>query len=116
MPTPAGTLVITKLDEVDAVGPLFVDRISFPGDTAMAAGGTPGFQAQVAAIIGKGRVLVGVHQAGICGGYVPVWDSVNDKLSVYYGDNNNASDGPLIEVPTTPDLSGTTFVLTVISK
>jgi len=31
------------------------------------------------------------------------------KVVAYYGDNNNASDGPLIEVPDTTDLSAVNF-------
>lgn len=110
-----GTLNITKVDSVAAVGPLFVDRISFPGDTGMPAGGTTGFQALVQAKIGTERVIVGVMPSGLNGGYTPVWDAANDKLSVYHV-NADASDGPLIEVPSTPDLSGTTFHLTILSK
>lgn len=43
-------------------------------------------------------------------GYVCQYDSANNKVLVYYGDNNNASDGPLIEVPNTTDLSALTAV------
>lgn len=42
------------------------------------------------------------------GGYVGVWDRVNQKILAYYGDNNNAADGPLIESATT-DLSAVVF-------
>lgn len=38
-------------------------------------------------------------------GYVFTYDYTNKKLIAYYGDNNNASDGALIEVPNTTDLS-----------
>lgn len=38
-------------------------------------------------------------------GYVFEWDNTNKKIKVYYGDNNNASDGPLVEVPNTTDIS-----------
>lgn len=43
-------------------------------------------------------------------GYVPEWDDANSKMLVYYGDNNNASDGPLVEVPNTTNLSTLTDV------
>lgn len=43
-------------------------------------------------------------------GYVFQWDAANQKLLAYYGDNNNAADGPLIEVPNTTDLSSLTGV------
>jgi len=32
------------------------------------------------------------------GGYVFEWDPAAKKIKAYYGDNNNAADGPLIEV------------------
>lgn len=38
------------------------------------------------------------------GGYVPKWDRASQKIKLFYGDNNNAADGPLIENATT-DLS-----------
>ena len=43
-------------------------------------------------------------------GYVFEYDYTNSKVKVYYGDNNNASDGPLIEVPNTTDLSALSAV------
>lgn len=43
-------------------------------------------------------------------GYVFEYDGANAKIKAYYGDNNNASDGPLIEVPNTTDLSAITDV------
>jgi hypothetical protein len=44
-------------------------------------------------------------------GYVPVWDKANSKLKVFYGDNNNNTDGPLIEIPNTTDISTVTFTV-----
>jgi hypothetical protein len=40
-------------------------------------------------------------------GYQLTWNrsASAPKLLAYYGDNNNASDGPLIDVPNTTDLS-----------
>lgn len=40
-------------------------------------------------------------------GYVAVWNrsTTAPKLMAFYGDNNNASDGALIEVPNTTDIS-----------
>ena len=67
------------------------------------------------AALGKGNVSILYVVAQDCGGYVPVYDNTNDKLKVYYADNNNASDGPLIE-NATANLSGTTFKIVVLSK
>lgn len=44
------------------------------------------------------------------GGYVPVYDYTNEKVKMFMGDNNNAADGPLIEVADTTDLSALTAV------
>jgi len=41
-------------------------------------------------------------------GYVPEWDDANSKMLMYWGDNNNASDGPLIEVADTTNLAAIT--------
>ena len=50
------------------------------------------------------------------GGYIVTWDRSTSapKLLALYGDNNNAADGPLIEVPNTTNLSTlvTTFTAT----
>jgi hypothetical protein len=43
-------------------------------------------------------------------GYTFAYDYTNDKILAYYGDNNNAADGPAIEVPNTTDLSALTSV------
>lgn len=44
-------------------------------------------------------------------GYVPVWDgsTSSPKVLALMGDNNNASDGPLIEVANTTNLSAFSF-------
>lgn len=41
-------------------------------------------------------------------GYVASWDAANQKIKVWYSDNNNAADGPLIE-NATADISAETF-------
>lgn len=38
-------------------------------------------------------------------GYFFDYDRANSKLKAFYVDNNNASDGPIIQVPDTTDLS-----------
>jgi hypothetical protein len=43
------------------------------------------------------------------GGYVGELIPSTQKVRAWYGDNNNASDGPLIEVPATTDLSTVVF-------
>lgn len=43
-------------------------------------------------------------------GYQFNWNAADQKIVVLYADNNNASDGPLIQVPDTTDLSAITSV------
>lgn len=95
--------------------PVFMDRISCAGDGAYPTGGTTGFKATFQAAIKNGRtpMFVAVED---CGGYVPVYDVANDKLKVYYANNDGGSDGPLIEVPNATDLSAVTFKLVVVSQ
>lgn len=49
-------------------------------------------------------------------GYVVLYDRTNEKLLAYMGDNNNASDGPLIEVANTTDLSTLDVRILVIGR
>lgn len=47
-------------------------------------------------------------------GYTFEYDYTNDKLLVYWGDNNNASDGPSVEVANTTNLSTLTGVKAIV--
>lgn len=44
-------------------------------------------------------------------GYWFDYDYTNQKMLVYWGDNNNAADGPAVEVPNTTDISTLTAVI-----
>lgn len=44
-------------------------------------------------------------------GYSFVYDLTNKKLLAYWGDNNNAADGPLTEVAAATDLSAVVVVV-----
>lgn len=105
---------ITAQEQAAAVGPLFADRISFAADGAYPTGGSAGFLALAQAKIGAAKNIIAVL-AQDCGGYMPAYDFTNDKLKVYYGDNNNASDAPAVEVPNATDLSAVTFNLVILS-
>lgn len=76
------------------------------GDSSYATGG----YAITANQVNFSRITA-VLAVGANTGYVPVWDAANSKLKVFYGDNNNASDGPLIEVPAATDLSAVSFTV-----
>lgn len=54
--------------------------------------------------------------SGVAGGYVLEFVPATQKLKIMYGDNNNAADGPLIEIPSTTDLSATIFYCTAFGK
>mgnify|MGYP000862448838 CR=1 FL=1 len=95
--------------------PVFVDLVSLLGDTSYPTGGSTGLEAALEALVGAGRKILGVIPLE-CGGYLPQWDLANGKLKMFYGDNNNASDGPLIEVPNATALNGVTMKLLVLSK
>ena len=95
--------------------PTFVDVLSFPGDDSYPTGGTLGFEASVRAALGQNVTVLGVIGAD-CGGFVVAYDPAADSLKVYQGDNDNASDGPLVEVPNSTNLSVTTFNLMVLCK
>jgi len=94
-------------------GPLFVDTISFEGDDAYATGGTD-IETPFKALVGATREILAVVPAGPCGGYVPRFNKADGKLLVYT--SNGAAPAALAEFTNAGDLSGTTFVLLVISR
>lgn len=97
--------------------PTFFDVISFALDNSYVTGGYTGLQAKVKAKTAVNRdvsILAFIPQD--CNGYIPVWDPTNSKLKVYYIDNNNGSDGPMIEVPNATDLSAVTVKGLLISR
>lgn len=106
---------ITVINKMQADGPLNLDTIAFAGDATYPASGSPGFQALVRKALNKGNVTILYVISQDSGGYFPIYDVAGDKLKVFVGDNNNASDGPLVE-NASADLSATTFRLVVVSK
>ena len=93
--------------------PVFHDALSFAGDGAYVAGGTL-FLALFQTAVNASRKILAVVPID-CGGYLPQWDAAAGRLKLYYGDNNNAADGPLIEVAN-GDYSAVTLKLLVISQ
>lgn len=80
--------------------------VTFAGDGAYPAGGTADFEASVREDLGFNGRLVGFEPDLVqCGGYVPFYDAVNDKLYIYF---TNAAGGVLIE-DTTANQSGRTY-------
>lgn len=100
-------LTVTSIDKTKA-GRLRLNIVKVTFDSSYPTGG----EALTAAQLGLNKV---VHVAPApASGYVGEYDLTNSKLKAYYGDNNNASDGPLIEVPNTTDLSAVVMYLVVI--
>lgn len=73
------------------------DIFSLTLDTDYPTGGYP----LTASLVGFGSIDF-VDAPGV-GGYVLEYDYTNSKLKVLFGDNNNSSDGPLIEVAALAD-------------
>lgn len=83
--------------------PALLDIISFAGDGAYPAGGTPNFRAYAQQAVGRGHLdIVGV--VALKGPHV-YYDRINDKLQVFSSGSTEASGSQ----------SGTTFELLVIS-
>lgn len=93
-------LAITNLEYHDA-GSLLARTANIATDSSYPTGGESLTPADL------GLSTIKFLAASANAGYVPEYDYTNQKLKLYYGDNNNASDGPLIEVPNTTDLSAT---------
>lgn len=107
-----GTITVAESTGKVPSAPLFVDILSFAGDSAYGAGGSA-ILAAIKAKIGAGRTVLTVFDVGPNGGYITKWDRTNGKLLVYEG-NYDAADGPLQE-SSTANLSGVTFVVGVLS-
>lgn len=101
-----GTITVVKSHA--AVGPVFFDSISFPGDGSYPTGGsdllTP-FKLK----FGETREIIGILNAD-CGTNLPIYDKGNEKLMM----RNLASSGA--EIANAVDQSATTMKILVISK
>lgn len=109
-----GTFTIGDKAGYQPSAPLFVDVVSFAGDASYPTGGSA-FDAKWTAAKHQTRDVLAVLAVD-CSGYIPAYDTSTGKLKVYWGDNNNASDGPLVEVTNATDLSGITFKVLVVSR
>lgn len=95
--------------------PIFLDTVSFAGDSSYPTGGTASFEDAYQTLKKSDREIIGVVPLD-CGGYVPAYDKANDKLKVYRALYGGGAAGPLVEVTNGVDLSGTTFQLLIISR
>lgn len=108
-----GTITVGAGQGGKPKAPSFRKKISFPGDDSYPTGGTANFEAAVQSALSLEVDLIAILPND-CGGYVPVYDDVNDKLKVYYADYDAVADGALIEVANATNLSGTTFNVVVL--
>ena len=107
-----GAITLATVAAVGNATPIFLDPISFLGDTSYPTGGTAAFQDTFQAKVGSAREILAVLGQD-CGGYVPVYDKTNDKLKVY---EEGADGGPADEVTATTALNAVTFNVLVISR
>lgn len=97
---------ITVLDKHQISGTLNHDEITFNGDGAYPAGGTPGFQDLVRKALGKGNVTIINVDTQDSAGFTAAYDALNDKLKIFTGAGAEASG----------NLGSTVFRIVVISK
>lgn len=80
--------------------------LSFLGDSTYPAGGTPGFQAYVRAVLKRDVTILGILEQGLNGGHTLIYDPANDKL---------IAEVKATGVEAAPgDLSGITFRVVVL--
>lgn len=106
-------LTLTLVDSVKATD-VYYDMVSFLGEASYTTTGSD-FDALFETLVNAGRkILAIIPQRN--NGYPLEYDPISGKLLMFFGDNNNAADGPNIEVPATTNLSALTFRVLVISK
>lgn len=105
-----GTLTLVAQDSQQASSPIYMDTVSFAGESSYSSGGTTGLLAKLQAATKDGRTITAVVPMD-CGGYVPTYDPVTDKLKVY-----KSAGSAIALAEASGDLSGTTFNLLCLSK
>lgn len=87
-----GIFDVAKVPAAKLSGNRRLRVVQFTTDTDYPTGGYPLAEAAL------GFSVIDLVIVGPSGGYVAQYDYVNEKLMILFGDNNNAADGPLIEV------------------
>lgn len=105
-------LTLTPLDNQDVFGRYKARLATATFDTSYPTGGL-----DVAAPAKSSLGLLNVQGVVACDncastGHVVRYDRPTKKLQAFYGDNNNAADGPLIEVPNATNIA--TAAITVL--
>lgn len=109
-----GTFTLANRAGYMPSAPMFVDIIDVVGDSAYATGGSA-FDAKYTALKKHTRTILAVLPVD-CKGYIPAYVASTGKLKFYMGDNNNASDGPGVEVAAATDMSALTLRVAVLTQ
>ncbi len=100
---------VTVLEKAEAVGPLFVDRVSVVGDADYATNGTAGLLAAMKAKRGTSNLnLLSVEDETANSTYYLAYDHAADKLKAFVRATG-------LEVAAGTDLHGTTFILAILA-
>lgn len=103
----AATVTILQRFKVDQLQGALV---TWAWDATYPAGG----EAATANQLGMSTVSAVIPVSSNTAGYVYNWDSTNSKLQAYYGDYNNAADGPLIDIAVGDTAALTGIVTTLL--
>ncbi len=111
----------TGVDGLRPSAPIALLKVSLTGPTSYATGGITGAVAAIkAAALADGHKLNFTKDDvyGIvpidCKGYQLAFDNENDAIIWYYGDNNNSSDGPAVQVANTDNHEAVTVKFTLL--
>lgn len=101
--------------------PLIPLDITVTGPNPYATGGITGAAALVQAAAVTAGFKIGIDKNSIMGivpidtkGYQVAFNKADDKLVIYYGDNDNSSDGPMVQVANGTDLSAVDLRFSVL--
>jgi len=79
-------MTLTSISASAAPGPVFYDRVSFPGPTSNPTGGTTGLAAALKALRKDSRSIISAQPYGPppAVGYSVAYDPATDKLSIFF--------------------------------
>lgn len=105
----AATVTVVQRYKIDQAQ---MALVTWAWDATYPAGG----EAATANQLGMSTVSAVIPVSSNTAGFVYNWDATNSKLQAFYGDYNNAADGPLIDIAVgdTAALTGIITTLLVI--
>lgn len=117
----AAVFTAVSIEGMRPSAPLGVFKMTLKGPTSYPTGGITGAAALIQAAAAAAGYNFSITKSNVfgvipvdCKGYQIAYDDSNDTVIWYYNDNNNASDGPAIEVPNATDLTGVTVKFSVV--